>query len=93
MSGDERWEYWTGFLWAYADDEKAKRDDWASGERLPKYSPQALIPDLDALGAQGWELVHMEPVVVGDNHDVLMLDTMRTWTNSYFCVFKRPRSR
>ena len=52
-----------------------------------------MMPRLDAYGKDGWELVHMQPVVVGKNADVLAIDSgrgMASWTSSYFCVFKRP---
>jgi hypothetical protein len=50
------------------------------------------MPRLDAFGQDGWELVHMEPVYVGRNADVLVVDSGRGasgWTSTYFCVFKR----
>jgi hypothetical protein len=52
-----------------------------------------LMPGLvDALGNEGWELVHMQPVYVGSNADVLIHSlNERLWSNAYFCVFKRPR--
>ncbi|WP_420641646.1 hypothetical protein [Candidatus Leptofilum sp.] len=61
-------------------------------EELASYSPQLMMPELNRLGAKGWELVHMEPVYVGSNEDVLIEEGggMRRWTNKYFCVFKRP---
>jgi hypothetical protein len=52
-----------------------------------------MIPQLDSLGEQGWELVHMQPAFVGSKADVLVADSSgtRTWTSAYFCVFKRPK--
>jgi hypothetical protein len=51
----------------------------------PKYAPQALMPELDALGNEGWELVHMQPVYVGSNADVLIHSlSERMWSNAYF---------
>lgn len=91
-----QWEYLTTFLKADARQEEdflRGMRDWKSG--IPPYAPEALIPRLNALGEQGWELVHMEPVRVGDNHDVLVLDSgsgTRQWTSNYFCVFKRPKN-
>jgi hypothetical protein len=41
---------------------------------------------------EGWELVHMRPVYVGSNADVLIHGlNERMWSSAYFCVFKRPR--
>lgn len=84
-----RWEYWTGIL--HAQSERKTKDTY---ESMPtaRYSPQHMIPRLNALGDEGWELVHMEPVFTGNNEDVLIHDTMRNWTSAYFCVLKRPRS-
>jgi hypothetical protein len=50
------------------------------------------MPELNRLGAKGWELVHMEPAYVGNNEDILLHEGggSRRWTNKYFCVFKRP---
>ena len=93
----QQWEYYTTFL--EADVNRQKRDFIAmfpDAAEAPKFDPRALIPELDALGDDGWELVHMEPVLVGSNMDVCVGSSegtsMRPWTHSYFCVFKRPRT-
>jgi hypothetical protein len=91
----DRWEYHTTFLYADADRQRdflrGKSPDWD----LPKYAPESMIPDLDRLGGEGWELVHMEPVGgVGKKGDVSFTrgyGTMTVWSNAYFCVFKRRR--
>ena len=91
-----QWDYLTTFLTADARQEEAfllQMKSWKSG--IPAYTPEALIPRLNSLGDDGWELVHMEPVKVGDNADVLVADGgsgTRQWASSYFCVFKRPKS-
>ena len=86
------WEYLTQFITAEAEREMAflmETRSWKEG--VPRNTPEAMIPQLNALGAQGWELVHMEPVVVGRNADVLLQsDNANKWTSTYFCVFKRP---
>lgn len=89
-----QWEYMTVFLEADAvreADVLLQMRDWKNG--IPAYAPEALIPRMNALGEQGWEVVHMEPVYVGQKQDVLAKDGSggRTWTNSYFAVFKRPK--
>jgi hypothetical protein len=90
----QQWEYLTVFVKADARREDVflrEMRDWKDG--IPVYTPEALIPELNALGADGWELVHMQPVVVGDKRDVLVADSGsggRSWANQYFCVFKRP---
>ncbi len=86
-----QWEYLTLFL--EADKQKSEPLAYTmETEELPVYSPQLLMPELNRLGAKGWELVHMEPAYVGNNEDILMHEGggSRRWTNKYFCVFKRP---
>lgn len=87
----EQWEYLTVFLEA----SKQSADSMAyslEADELASYSPQLLMPELNRLGAKGWELVHMQPVFIGSNEDILMHEGggMRRWTSRYFCVFKRP---
>ncbi len=94
MTERQKWEYLTIFVEA---DARREEDflragwDWKTG--IPPYTPQAMIPQLDSLGEQGWELVHMQPAFVGSKADVLVADSSgtRTWTSAYFCVFKRPK--
>ncbi len=86
-----QWEYLTLFLEA----DKRGADSLAysiESKELASYSPELMMPELNRLGAKGWELVHMQPAFVGSNEDVLMHEGggMRRWTNKYFCVFKRP---
>ncbi len=90
MSGSQRWQYKT--LFVSADMERVREQLMPfAGESLPKYAPQALMPELNALGNEGWELVHMQPVYAGANADVLIHGmNERLWSNTYFCVFKRP---
>jgi hypothetical protein len=90
-----QWEYMTTFLQAEARleaDFLEQMRDWKEG--IPPYTPEALIPRLNAYGADGWELVHMEPVGVGAKGDILMQDGsgQRFWSSSYFCAFKRPKA-
>jgi hypothetical protein len=89
------WEYRTLFVQAEAEREMAylmETHSWKEG--IPRNTPEAMIPQLNALGAEGWELVHMQPVFVGRNADVIMTgDNTNRWTSTYFCVFKRPTAR
>jgi len=90
-----RWEYLTTFLEADAEreaDALIAMRDWKSG--IPAFAPEALMLRMNALGDQGWELVHMQPAHVGQKQDVLVFDASgsRVWTNRYFAVFKRPMS-
>jgi hypothetical protein len=90
----QRWEYLTRFV--EADVRNQAMDTMYSElvdvENLPRYSPLAMIPELNRLGEKGWELVHMQPVYIGNNHDVLIQEGggMKRWATNYFCVFKRP---
>lgn len=87
-----QWEYLTLFLEAKVHKEDAdKLKQRFDKKRLPKYTPESMIPELDQLGAAGWEMIHMEPVPkVGGKGDILFGGAPR-WSNRYFCVFKRPK--
>lgn len=88
------WEYLTVFIKADAkreEDYLVALRDWKDG--MPRFAIEATMPQLNALGADGWELVHMQPVLVGSNGDILVADGgsgSRAWASQYFCVFKRP---
>ena len=87
------WEYLTTFVQAEAEREMAylmETRSWKEG--IPRNTPEAMIPQMNAYGAQGWELVTMEPVIVGRNADILIhTDNSSKWTSTYFCVFKRQK--
>jgi hypothetical protein len=95
MSSIPRWEYMTLFVRAEAEREMDfLQSNWSWKNGIPRNTPQAMIPELNSLGDQGWELVHMQPVMVGNNADVLIADPSsgsRSWTSTYFCVFKRVK--
>jgi hypothetical protein len=94
----ETWEYTSVFVHANIDNDGAReyiKSRWPEWKGPKKYSPETLIPELDRFGMDGWELVSMEPVVVGDHHDIAFmagLNTTTQWSNIYFCAFKRKRS-
>ena len=94
MVSDDRWEYLTRFMYANVENENALDHfliQWP-GEKPRKYEPETMIPELNTLGKQGWELVHMQPIgAVGKNRDVGFVagEVTPRWSNSYFCVFKR----
>ncbi len=86
----EKWEYFTTFIGANA--EKVLQEVKKTRKNAGKYAPEAMAPSLNSFGEQGWELVHMQPVFIGDNDDVLIDgSSVRTWTPWYFCVFKRRK--
>jgi hypothetical protein len=92
----EQWEYLTTFIKADAKAQPAAeflkrfRPNW---KNPPQFTPEAMMPELDALGAQGWELVHMQPVAqVGKKGDVFFPGGGSAgWSNTYFCVLKRRK--
>ncbi len=94
MAERQKWEYLSVFVAAEAEpvmDYLEEIKSWKNG--VPRNTPESMMPRLDAYGQEGWELVHMQPVLVGKNADVLATDSGRGtagWTNNYFCVFKRP---
>jgi hypothetical protein len=61
----EHWEHLVVTL--EADAKKAEeflRSKWPGG-RFSPYAPESLIPQLDDLGRQGWELASAQPVTLG----------------------------
>jgi hypothetical protein len=92
----EKWEYYTTFLYADAEPQREFLEQEWPDWKAPRYTPEAMIPELNEFGEMGWELVHMEPVGgVGDKRDVSFTrgyGTMTVWSNAYFCVFKRRKS-
>ena len=95
MAPVQQWEYLTTFVEADAAREVeflSHLRDWKEG--MPDFTPEALMPRLNSFGADGWELVHMQPVAVGRRADVLVQDGSgnRVWSNTYFCVFKRLKA-
>jgi len=90
----EQWEYLTEFLHANIENpgaEESIQRRWPNW-KPPKYTPETMIPELNTLGEQGWELVHMQPVAgIGSNGDVHFQGETYKWSNVYFCVFKRRK--
>lgn len=86
----EKWEYLTTFVEARANNKEIRNFIKETfDKKARKHSPEAMIPDLNKLGADGWELLTMEPVAdVGGKEDILMTND-RKWTSTFFCVFKR----
>ncbi len=62
-----------------------------------EFTPRALMPELNRLGQDGWELVWFQPVYAGERGDVYIVqgggslaESTRTgWTHTYLCAFKR----
>ncbi|MFW5709060.1 MAG: hypothetical protein ACOCX5_02450 [Chloroflexota bacterium] len=91
----DQWEYLPMFIEANAKDKDIReylKARMPEVKKPPRYTPESMMPRLNELGAQGWELIHMEPVAgVGSKGDVLFENNGRQWSNVYFCVFKRRR--
>ncbi|NWF68020.1 MAG: hypothetical protein HXY40_02950 [Chloroflexi bacterium] len=91
----EQFEYFTTFLTAEAKTQDIK--DWLKSrnpkvKNPPVFTPEALIPELNSYGAQGWEIVSMTPVAgIGKKGDVHFPGGEPRWSNVYFCVFKRRK--
>lgn len=85
----EKWEYLSTFLEADASNKAIKQYIQETFDtKAKRHSPEAMIPELNKMGTDGWELVHMEPVPrVGRKDDIQF--NRHEWTNTYFCVFKR----
>ena len=85
----EQWEYLSIFLEADAKDKETKQFIQEKFDKKAKrHSPEAMIPDLNKYGADGWELVHMEPVPKVGGKENIQFDPYR-WSATYFCVLKR----
>ncbi len=91
----EQFEYLTTFLQAEAKTKEIKEFVKSRNPKIknpPIFTPEALIPELNGLGAQGWELITMTPVAaVGRKGDVRFTGEEPRWSNTYFCVFKRRK--
>lgn len=89
----EKWEYMTKFVMANIETESVAEHlsrRWPDYE-FPKYAPQAMVPELNAWGEKGWEVIHMQPVWIGKNYDLHNNGYGREYTNVYFCVMKRRK--
>jgi hypothetical protein len=89
----EKWEYKTRILNSSIDDDGVKKyllRTYPNSE-IPKYSPETMEKLLNEEGQNGWELIHMQPVAgVGANGDVWWQGgAVPTYSNAYFCVFKK----
>jgi len=69
-----RWEYRTTVFYAKAHEPESKAYIQAvwPGWNPPRHAPQALIPKLNDYGADGWELVQLQPVYLDDDAAVLV---------------------
>lgn len=86
----ETWEYFTTSFVADTELVGVPVIDGIPGGEHPRYSVYTLIPQLNYYGAQGWELISLEPMQIGKNGDMRTASTASTiWANQYFATFKR----
>jgi hypothetical protein len=88
----EKWEYMTRFFEARANKKELRsfiKENFDKKAR--RFSPEAMIPELNELGEQGWEIIHMEPVARVGGKDDILFDNDYRWSNMYFCVLKRRK--
>lgn len=92
----EQYEYLTTFIVAEAKTKDVKeylKQQKPEVKNPPRFTPESMMPQLNALGAQGWELVSMTPVAgVGKQGNIRFVGDESRWSNSYFCVFKRRKA-
>jgi hypothetical protein len=90
----EKWEYYSDLICANIDSDGVRQflsRRFPNWKNPPKFTPATMMPELDRLGQEGWELVHIEPVHCGKNDDIGFGNHGPTWSNWYFCVFKRQK--
>lgn len=89
----DTFEYFTTTFAANSETSPPPVQDGVPLREHPKFSVYSLIPQLNTLGAQGWELVSIEPVQQGKKGDLRYADTAGgQWTYTYFAAFKRRTS-
>lgn len=92
----DKWEYQARVFRSNIDDKGVKEylrqvyPDW----KPSKYSPEAMEMEFNTMGEKGWEMIHMQPVAgVGNNGDIWWQGgAVPTYSNAYFCVFKRRKT-
>ena len=65
------------------------RKQWPSPVKPGKFSPRHLMPELDAMGKQGWELVSLQPVVITSDAAIVVVGSEPKISNSYLVALKR----
>ncbi len=88
----EKWEYMTTMVCANTRNEgvgEFMHKRWPQWTNVPQFAAETMVPQLNKYGDQGWELIHMQPVMLGQNDDVNFDRSGRIFSNWYFCVFKR----
>lgn len=88
-----QWEYYVEYIPADSRQNTTFVQQFYPQGNVPIYAVQSALPRLNQLGELGWELVQIQPVVVGNNGDILVCGSdSRHWTNIYLCAFKRYKN-
>ena len=92
-----QWEYYIEYLTADSKPQDPSfhqfvREFYPQGD-VPPYAIQSILRRLNQLGALGWELVALDPImaVLGDGTVVPRSEGSRG-TNTYLSVFKRRKA-
>ncbi len=91
----ERWEYTILFLTADPRAQQDFFDTYASGQKVFAWDIRALIPQLNDMGMQGWDLVTLFPATIASNGLVSTHHTNIEGVgnlpspNTFLCTFKR----
>lgn len=90
-----RWEYRTVILSARAREPEIRtylESVWP-GWNPPLHAPQALIPKLNDYGANGWELIHIQPVFLDEDANVLVEGGPRTSQDDAITSMVKAKAR
>ncbi len=84
----EKWEYLSAVLGAEIEDPD-ERKQWG------RHHPKGLTSAFNRYGEQGWEIIHIEPVILGGPDNEVTLFAPSVWgasdTHYYLVVFKRRK--
>jgi hypothetical protein len=93
----DKWEYRTQFV--FADSTAPGAQEHLLHNEIypgtpPVYAPESMEVYLNRLGAEGWEIITMQPVPkVGKKRDVgFPSEGTTVWSNAYFLVMKRRKA-
>lgn len=86
----DKWEYLTCFLRADAKHQEDELKKRFPNIEFHRHTPLALIQPLNALGAEGWELIGTPMPVRTSADDTVFVSTAgSTYTNVFLCAFRR----
>jgi hypothetical protein len=88
----EQWEYTILLLAADPHAQQAFFEQYeVPPNQILPFDMRALIPQLNELGKDGWELVTLVPAEMGDNGDFLLTSGYNSqhWIATFLCTFKR----